>query len=167
MSSKESKIEVLIREYLLDLGLLRKKINEPKLDFGFQFVFPSGVGPTGKPIGRGFVVTKTKKKDFIEISCIAIISPKHIELLQKEGKKQHFFIELQKYLLSRNFFFHLDAKNNRYSIIDNIFLQKNGTISKNLFFKSVRKIFTSMVYSIVLLNEICENVINLDDWKLK
>ena len=38
----ESKIETTIREYLLEEGLLRKKIQDSKLEFGFQFVFPPG-----------------------------------------------------------------------------------------------------------------------------
>ena len=79
------------------------------------------------------------------------------------NRRLHFYAALHKYLLSKNFFFRLDAKNNRYVIIDSIFFKKDGTVSKNSFYKCVRKIFTSSVYSIVLLREYCEDVLDLGD----
>ena len=65
MSDKDSKIKILIQEYLLDEGLLREKISNPKLDFGFQFMFPPGNDPRGRPIGRNMVVIKPKQKNLI------------------------------------------------------------------------------------------------------
>ena len=162
---KESKIKILIWEYLMDEGLMRGNVKDPKLDFGFNFIFPGGVDPKGRQIGRGFTIIKPKNKDFIEIRCGTTISPEHIKKLG--DKKKHFFAQLQKYLLSKSFFFQLDVKNNRYGIIDNIFLKKDGTISKNRFYKTIRKIFTSTIYSIVLLKEFCEVVIDFDEWKIK
>ena len=162
---KENKIKILIREYLMDEGLMRGNVKDPKLDFGFNFIFPGGLDPKGRQIGRGFTIIKPKNKDFIEIRCGTTISPKHIEKLG--DKKKHFFAQLQKYLLSKSFFFQLDVKNNRYSIIDNIFLKKDGTISKNRFYKTIRKIFTNTIYSIVLLKEFCEVIIDFDEWKIK
>ena len=158
----------MIRKYLLDEGLLREKIKKPHLDFGFQFVFPKGVDPSsGRQKGRPFMVTKPKNKDFIEISSPIVIDKKQVEILQKEDKKKYFFSKLQKYLLNRNFYFQLDGKNNRYVIIDNIFLSNTGTVSKNVFFKSIRKIFTSTIYTIIILNEICSNIADLEDWEFK
>ena len=41
MSSKESNIKQLIQDYLLDEGLLRGKIPDPKLNFGIKMdLFP-------------------------------------------------------------------------------------------------------------------------------
>ena len=158
----------MIRKYLLDEGLLREKIKKPQFDFGFQFVFPKGVDPSsGRQKGRPFMVTKPKNKDFIEISSPIVIDKKQVEILQKEDKKKYFFSKLQKYLLNRNFYFQLDGKNNRYVIIDNIFLSNTGTVSKNVFFKSIRKIFTSTIYTIIILNEICSNIADLEDWEFK
>ena len=152
---------MLIREYLLDENLLRGQIKDANLDYGFNFVFPAGTDPKGRQKGRTFTVVKPKGKDFIEISSPTIISPEHQTKLK--DKKKHFFAALHKYLLSKNFFFNLDAKNNRYVLIDTIFLKRDGTVSKNSFYRSVRKIFTSTVYSIVLLKEFCEDVLDLDD----
>jgi len=158
---KESNIKVLVREYLLDEDLMRGQIKDPKLDFGYKFVFPGGVDLQGRQRGRDFTVIKPKSKDYIEIRSGTIIAPKHVSKLK--DKKKHFFAALNKYLLSKNFFFQLDVKNNRYAIIDNIFLKKDGTVSKNSFYKTVRKIFTSTIYSIVLLKEFCDDILDLSD----
>ena len=40
--SEESKIKNLIREYLLDEGILRENVKDPKIEFGFSFIFPPG-----------------------------------------------------------------------------------------------------------------------------
>jgi len=158
---KESIIKVLIREYLLDEDVMRGQIKDPKLDFGYKFVFPGGADPQGRKRGRDFTVMKPKTKDFIEIRSGTIISPEHVAKLK--DKKKHFFGALHKYLLSKSFFFQLDAKNNMYAIIDTIFLEKDGTVSKNSFYKTVRKIFTSTIYSIVLLKEFCDDILDLSD----
>lgn len=52
MSSKESKIKTMIREYLLDEGLLKENIKDPRLEFGFKFEFPPEKDPSGRPIGK-------------------------------------------------------------------------------------------------------------------
>ena len=67
MSSKETNLKELIQEYLLDENLLRGNVKDPKLEFGFRFVFPGGTDPTGRPRGRNLTVTKPKNRDFIEI----------------------------------------------------------------------------------------------------
>ena len=58
MSVEESKIKYLIREYLIEEGLLRQKLpdSEKKLEFGFQFVFPPS------PVGQNMFVLKPKQK---------------------------------------------------------------------------------------------------------
>jgi len=162
---KERGIKVLIREYLLDENIMRGNLKDPKLDFGFNFVFPGGSDPKGRQRGRNFSVVKPKNKDVIEITCGTQMSPEDVKKLGT--KRKHFFVELQKYLLNKNFFFHIDRDHNRYRVIDNIFLKKDGTVSKNKFYKSVRNIFTSTIYTILLLKEFCDNVLDLEDWDLK
>ena len=78
MSDKESKIKNLIQDYLLDEGLLRGKISDPKLDFGFQFIFPPGKDPLGRQIGRNMVVIRPKNKNLIIVSLGVQISKPHI-----------------------------------------------------------------------------------------
>ena len=77
MTDKESNIKHLIQEYLLDEGLLRKKIpiDDKKLEFGFQFIFPPS------PIAQKMVVLKPKNKDLIIISNPIQIAPQQVDAL--------------------------------------------------------------------------------------
>ncbi|MHA2035264.1 MAG: DUF2299 family protein [Promethearchaeota archaeon] len=165
MSDKESKIKNLVQEYLLDEGLLREKISDSKLDFGFQFVFPPGSDPAGRPIGRRMVVIKPKNKSLIVISLGTQMAKQHIDALNslKENRKVQFFWDLRKFFLIKDLFYRIDINNHRYEISDQIFLKDNGTVSKNSFFKSVRRVFDSAAYSNILLGEYCSGKIKPED----
>ena len=161
MTDNANNIKNLIQDYLLDEGLLRNKIpiDEKKLEFGFQFVFPPG------PIAQKMVVIKPKDKDLIIISNPIQISPPQVEALnslEKNGKF-FFFMDIRKFFLIKDVFFRIDTQNFRYEISDQIFLKKDGTISKNSFFKSVRKVFTCSAYSNMLLNDHCLGKIRPED----
>jgi len=166
MSAKESKIKQLIREYLLDEGLLRKQINDSKLDFGFQFVFPPIKDPTGRPLGRKMLVLRPKNKDFVVTSLVIQISPPHIDALNslEENRKLQFFMDLRKFFLMKNLFYRLDLQNYRYQISDQIFLKEDTTISKNSFYKSIRHVFDGAAYSNLILGEYCMGKIKPEDF---
>ncbi|MBA7546767.1 hypothetical protein ES705_39164 [subsurface metagenome] len=166
MSNKESKIKSLIQEYLLDEGLLREKISNPKLDFGFQFIFPPGRDPMKRPIGRNMVVIKPKDKNLIIISLGTQISKPHVDALNslKEDRKMQFFWDLRKFFLAKDLFYRIDIQNYRYEISDQIFLKDNGTVSKNKFFKSIRRVFDGSAYSNIILGEYCFGKIKPEDF---
>ena len=153
MTDNVSNIKHLIQEYLLDEGLLRKKIpiDDKKLEFGFQFIFPPS------PIAQKMVVLKPINKDLIIISNPIQIAPQQMDALNslEDDKKLQFFMDLRKFFLIRDVFFRIDTQKFRYEISDQIFLKKNGTISKNSFFKSIRKVFTCAAYSNMILTEYC------------
>ncbi len=161
MKDNESNIKQLIQEYLLDEGLLRGKIplDNNKVEFGFQFVFPPG------PIAQKMVAIKLKDKDLIIISNPIQISPQQVEALTalEENRKLYFFMDIRKFFLAKDVFFRIDAQNFRYEISDQIFLKRDGTISKNSFFKSIRKVFTCSAYSNMILNEYCLGKIKPED----
>ena len=165
MSIKESKIKQLIREYLLDEGLLRGKIDDPKLDFGFQFIFPPGKDPLGRQIGRNMVVINPKKKDLLIVSLGIQISNLHVKALNTldDVKKMSFFMELRKSFLLKDVFYRIDIKNFRYEISDQVFLDEDGIISKKSFFKSTRKVFNCAAYSNIILGEYCVGKIKPED----
>lgn len=161
MTDSESNIKQLIQEYLLDEGLLRNKIprEDKKLEFGFQFIFPHG------PIAQKMVVIKLKDKDLIIVSNPIQISPQQVEALNdlEENRKFSFFMDIRKFFLAKDVFFRIDAQNFRYEISDQIFLKRDGTISKNSFFKSIRKVFTCSAYSNMILNEYCLGKVKPED----
>jgi len=147
----------LVREYLLEEGLLREKLQDPRLEFGFQFIFPKGADPAGKPIGRHFLAIKPANQNYLEISSATRISPEHIKCLNALEPKTRtaFFNDIKKIFLLKNMFFTIDAKDNKFAVIDSIFLGSDKELSKNLFFKSVRKIFTCTLHAITILEDYC------------
>ncbi len=164
MSTKENRIEQVIREYLLDEVSL-KKIPDPKLEFGYQFTFPPGKDPSGRSIGQNMAVLKPKNKGILIISLGTQISPPHVEALNslEDQKKRQFFIDLQKFLFFKNLLFHIDGKNNRYEISEQVFLGKKSVISKDAFFKKIRKVFSCSAYCQIMLNDHCSGMIKPED----
>jgi len=155
----ESKVKILIREYLLDEGLLRKNIRDPKAEFGFQLSFPPG------PLGKIMFVIKPKNKDLLIITIGTQISKQHIAALDSlnEDKRVCYWMDLRKLFLLKDVFFRIDVQNHRYEITDQRFLENDGFVSKNSFFKSIRKVFNASAYSNMILEEYCAGKINLDD----
>lgn len=159
-NQNESNTKFLIREYLLDEGLLREKIKDPKIEFGFQFSFPPG------PMGKIMFVIKPIDKDLLIITIGTQISKQHINALNllKNNKKMLFWMDLRKSFLLKDVFFRIDIKNHRYEVSDQRFLNNDGSISKNSFFKSVRKVFNSAVYSNIILGQYCSGKIKEEDF---
>ncbi|MFX0143437.1 MAG: DUF2299 family protein [Candidatus Hodarchaeota archaeon] len=166
MSVKESKIKNLIQDYLLDEGLLREKLSDPKLDFGFRFIFPPGQDPLGRQVGRNMVVLRPKNKNLIVVSLGIQISEPHVKALNslEENKKLSFFMDLRKFFLLKDVFFRIDIKNHRYEITEQLFLDKNEIISKNSFYKTVQKVFNCGAYSNIILTEYCAGKIKPEDF---
>ncbi|MFW9829272.1 MAG: DUF2299 family protein [Candidatus Thorarchaeota archaeon] len=166
MSNKDSKIKQLIQDYLLEEGLLRGKISDPKIDFGFQFIFPPGKDPLGRPIGRNMVVIQPKQKKVIIVSIAIQISEPHIKALNslENHKKFNFFMDLRKSFLLKEVFYRIDLKNYRYEITDQIFLDKDEFLSKNSFFNAIRKVFNSGALSNIILGEYCAGKIKPEDF---
>lgn len=164
MSEKQGKIEHVVREYLLEETTI-KKINDPKLDFGFQFQFPPGSDPSGRPMGQNMALICPKGKDLLIISLGTQIAPPHVNALEslKNNGKQRFYLELRKFLLFKNLMFRIDVKNNRYEISEQYFLNRRRMLSKNAFYTLIRNVFSCAAYCQILLNEFCSGKINLDD----
>ena len=153
MSIKKKNLKNAIREYLLDEGILRKMIPDPdsKLDFGFMFSFPPGTKD------ENMNVFKIKNKNFITISLLSKLSNQRIAALNslKKEKIRLYFTKLRYFFLSKEVYFQIGMKNNRYEIKEQIFVEKDETISRNSFFKLIKKIFYCYYYSIILLDEFC------------
>jgi len=165
MTMSNQNFEEIIRDYLIDEGILRKRIDNKSLEFGFQFVFPPFTEGSGKK-GQNMVVFQPKNKDLIVISIATQISPPHVEALEKgKERKIRFFVELKKLLLLRNLFFRLDIDNYRYEISDQIFISEDESISKNQLFDTIRKVFNIQAYSNLLLMEFCSGKIKQEDFE--
>jgi hypothetical protein len=157
LPAKENEVKSLIQKYLSDESLLRETMQNPKLEFGFRFVFPGGVNPSGQSVGKNFIVIKPKSRDYLQISIGTKISPPHMEMLNtlSKSKKTSFFNELQKLFFQKGYLFVIDFQNNKYVLTDRIYFEKYETISKNIFFKSVHNLFGTFMCGLILLQEYC------------
>ena len=153
MSIKKTKINDTIREYLLEEGLLGKKISNSKsnIEFGYVFTYPPG------QMGQQMSVFKPNNKDFIIIIIRMQFSKKQIAALNSldNDKKNQFFLDLRKYFVIKEIFFRINMHNYRFEMNHQIFIKNDGIISKNSFFKGVKKIFYSFMFTNILLSEYC------------
>ena len=151
MSAKKSKIENLIRDYLLEEGILRKKISDSKVDFGFTFSFPPG------PQSQGMSVFQPKNKNFIHIVIRVQLSKNHAKTLNslKDNKGLQFFSDIRKYFLNKEVYFKIDTNNFIYEIIEQLLPDKEGYLSRSILFKGIQKVFYCFVVSNILLGEYC------------
>lgn len=153
MSVKKRKIEDLIQDYLLDEGLLREKLPDPQsnLDFGFIFSYPSG------PKSEKMSVFKPKNKNYIVIAIRTQLSKAQIKTLNslKDDGNIKFFMDLRKFFLIKEVFFRMDVKNFMYEISDQLYFDNIDKISRDSFFKIIRKIFYCFFYSNIILGEYC------------
>ncbi len=147
----ESNIKELIQEYLSQEGLLKENLIDPKIEFGFKFVFPP------VPMGKIMFVIKPKNKNIIIITIGTQISEPHVNALNalENNKKLQFFLDLRKFFLLKDVYFRIDLEEYRYEISDQMFVEKEGTITKNNFYNSVRKVFNCDAYSNIILEEYC------------
>ena len=149
---KKSKIENLIRDYLLDEGILREKVVDSNLDFGFIFSFPPG-GPKSQQMS----VFKLKNRSFIIIAIRTKLSEKHAKTLTslKNNKVFQFFHDLRKFFLIKEVYFRMDIQNYIYEIREQLFPKNDGYLSKNSFYKGIQKVFYCFVFSNLMLEEYC------------
>ena len=151
----ESNIKELIKEYLSQEGLLKENLLDPKIEFGFKFVFPP------VPMGKIMFVIKPKNKNIIIITIGTQISEPHVNALNalENNKKLQFFLDLRKFFLLKDVYFRIDLEEYRYEISDQMFVEKEGTITKNNFYNSVRKVFNCDAYGNIILEEYCSGKI--------
>ncbi|TFF95870.1 MAG: DUF2299 domain-containing protein [Promethearchaeota archaeon] len=158
-TKEESTIKVLVREYLLDEGILKKRIKNEKLEFGFQFSFPPG------PRGQNLAVIKPKDRDLLIITLGTQISKPHVEALNSSpNKKLRFFNALRKFLLVQNLLFRIDVQHYRFEISDQYFLEDSESLSKNAFYQLIRGVFSGAAYANILLGEYCSGKIKPEDF---
>ena len=151
MPNKDIKVENLIRDYLLDEGLLKEKLSSPDVDFGFVFSFPPG------PKSQNMSVFKPKSRTFIHIAIRIQLSKKHADALNslKDNKKFEFFNNIRNYFIAKEVYFKIDTNKLIIEIIEQIFPDTDGFIPKNIFFKAVQKVFYCFLFSNLLVDDYC------------
>lgn len=149
MSNANSQTKKLIKKYLLEEDILKGKISDSKLEFGFVFSFPPG------PRNQQMSVFQIKNKNFIQIAIRVKLSGNHKNLLKssKDKNQQQFFNSIRRYFISKEVYFKIDVRNYAYEVFEQIFPNNKGYISKNRFFKAIQKVFYCFLFSNTLLAE--------------
>ena len=157
MPNDKYNVEDLIREYLLEEGILKDKIDSDKFDFGFIITFPLGSK------SQNLSVYKPKNMNGIFITVRFQISQEKAEIINsfKINKRNQLFSDLRKYLLIREVFFTFNFQNLIIEIHEQIYPNKEGFISKNSLFKLIQKVFYCYLFSNLLIEEYCTGKIRL------
>jgi hypothetical protein len=149
MSNKDISLGSLIREYLLDEGILREKIKSSDFEFGYVISFPPG------PKGQNMSIYKTKNKNCVYITIRTQISEKFTKPLSssKGDKTFQIFNKIRKYFLIKEVFFRIDVQNFIIEIHEQIYPDRDRYISKDALFKGIQKVLYCYIYSHILLEE--------------
>jgi len=127
MAEQKPNFKSVIRNYILTIGgVLKEEINDLKLEYGFQFIYPN-------KIGNPMTMVQLKKRNYVEISFGIKINEKHAEEFKglQDIDKRNFMKNLQKMLLQTGLIFNYDFRQNYIiSLVDKIFIE-NNTISLN------------------------------------
>jgi len=149
--SFNSKIENLIRDYLLEEGILKEKLSNVDFDFGFVFTYPPGLNR------QNISIYKPKKSNTIFISIRYQISEDKAQILNslKQDQKNQLFYDLRRYFLIKEVYFSIDIQKMIIEIHELIYPQKEKLISKNSVFKKFQKVFYCFIYSNLIVEEYC------------
>lgn len=167
--SQESKLKVLIRRYIIKIGELGDDLTKknPRLEFGFLFFHPKGLTKqsNGKIIyhGRSFQANKPKKENFLVISHKTTLDLKHKKIVDtSENKRNKLYNDLKKIFLLKNVEYNLNLQEHSYIISNRIYPEKEGNISMENFYNTLRNIFHSDIYAIIIINEQLSGKVDLN-----
>jgi len=144
-------IEKKIKEWCTDEGIFKiKRPSDSKTEFIFELSYPFN-----HPRPMHFVVLVPKERDFVRIICGTKISPPHLQCLKKGEVRQRFLQHFTKTMLFLQVLHSIKHEKNVpifWELSDQIYFDG---LTKNEFFKSLRKIYFATISAIILLNELC------------
>jgi len=144
-------VEKKVKEWCTDEGIFKiKRPTDSKAEFIFDLTYPFN-----HPQPMHFLIVLPKEKDHVKIICGTQISPPHLQCLKKAEIAQRFFQGFTKTMLILQVLHSIKQENNVptfWELSDEIYLDG---LTKNEFFKVLRKIFFATISAIILLNELC------------
>ncbi len=146
-------LEEKIKNYLIEEKIFKNTIDNPKLQFGFEFFFPPGKLIDGSNRGHVMAVFQPLGRNMLIVSIGTRISEEHTKLLG--NKRQIYFTMLRKLFLMKDVLFRIDVARNRFDISEQIFIENPQNADKNTLFAAIRKIFNASEYSNIILGEVC------------
>jgi hypothetical protein len=150
----EELLKDLVIKYVKEIGILKGEIEDPKLDFGFLFLYPDIRDLKGKPKGKTFSVVKVKKKNYIVLSHGTKIDGHHKKALVNlsDREKKQLFLNFQELFHSKELDFNINFDHLRFGLSRKIFLLENSFTLEN-FYIYVHKIFSTVMRAIIILEK--------------
>lgn len=146
-------LEEKIIDFCLDEGILRQRLpDNDKVKWGYNIEFPPN-----NPKPRKISILQPAEKKFIVIQLGTQVSKEHLEILKKKDKTPQpqtllvYFELIKRMLISRNLLFHIDMKNHRFMISDQIY--EDG-ITQDFFYRTIRRVFNAGLLGNLMLIDI-------------
>ena len=144
-------VESKVKEWCTDEGIFKiKRPRDPKAEFIFDLTYPYN-----HPHPMNFLVVRPKDQDQIKIICGTQISPPHLQCLKKSEINQKFLQGFTKTMLFLQVLHSIKQEDNIpnfWELSDEIYIDG---LTKNEFFKVLKKIYFATISAILLLNELC------------
>lgn len=144
-------VESKVKGWCTDEGIF--KIKRPR-DQNAEFIFDL-IYPYNHPHPMNFLVVMPKDQDQIKIICGTQISPPHLQCLKKPEINQKFLQGFTKSMLFLQVLHSIKQEENIpnfWELSEEIYIDG---LTKNEFFKVLRKIYFATISAILLLNELC------------
>ncbi len=144
-------LDILIKNYIENIGQLKETINDPKLEFGYRFLYPH-------PKGRPFLVIKQNNKNCIEMQTLTKLSPQHLDILNSypEEKQKQLFFQLGEFFINNKVHHNLNFKDKFYILIDNFFILNEKDIPLiNDFKEKIKYLYYTTLQSIKIILDFC------------
>ena len=149
LNSKE--VEKKIKDWTTMEGIFKiKRPSDQKTDFVIDLMYPFN-----HPRPMNFVVLVPKERDFARILCGTKISPQHLQCLKKPEITQRFLQSFTKSMLFMQIIHSVKQEKNVpvfWELSEQIYFDG---LTKNAFFKAIRKVYFATVSAILLLNQLC------------
>ncbi len=165
--SQEPRLKPVLKRYISRIGELGKEIKVPKVEYGYIFHYPKGTitqKRQKKFLGRSFQAFKPKSENTIVINHKTEISPEHAKSLASNPKlKAEVYSDIIKVFLIKNVEYVVKRQENAFFLSVQIFLENEGKISMNQFYKAVRNLFSADLYSVIIIQEKCSGKVKGKD----
>ncbi len=142
----------IIKKYIETIGILKETLNEPKLEFGYRFLYPNEKG-------RTFLAVKPKIKNCVEIQTLTKLSPQHVDILNAfpQEKQRQLFYDIGEFLINNKIHHNLNLKDKLYILIDNFFILDEKDIPTiNQFKDSIKNLYYITLQTIKIVIDFCQ-----------
>ena len=157
MSKKELReIISTLKDWAIEEGVMSIKApDDPNFAYGFELKFPPNA-----PMQKLLQLLGPLHKDFLVLQLGTQMSPEHVDVFKNSPveKQVKFFSKFKKFCYMTNVAFIIDGENLRWAISDQLYY---GSLTKNSFFRMIRKIFNTSLYIDEILGEIILGSANL------